>query len=263
MTAQYRAAPSQSLSRPDWPDIGGKSGRLGRKGGDGSRRGDHLHKLLLLLPGHGLRSRWGGQLWQPGQAVHVDRIRSLVSLVPNIDALCKAKRGWLVHSTRPSPWVAIRLISWSLSSHTITDLSMARWGESREVLSSTWSGKPRRATWSRRHTCCSALPGKPRRGTLAAPRWWCRCCSLPRWDPPWCPRSCQAGGFQSLQCATRPTLGAGRWWEGFSHCRLPPRTIRSRWSAGDGGRRTLCSGSCTCAQRCRLMWRCLKGYNWC
>ena len=27
---------------------------------------------------------------------------------------------------RPSPWVAIRLISWSLSSHTITDLSMAR-----------------------------------------------------------------------------------------------------------------------------------------
>ena len=29
-------------------------------------------------------------------------------------------------NVRPSPWVAIRLISWSLSSHTITDLSMAR-----------------------------------------------------------------------------------------------------------------------------------------
>ena len=27
---------------------------------------------------------------------------------------------------RASPWVAIRLISWSLSSHTITDLSMPR-----------------------------------------------------------------------------------------------------------------------------------------
>ena len=55
----------------------------------------HLHKLLLLLPRRllWLRSSRGGELRQPGQAVHVDCIRSLVSLVPNIDALCKAKRG--------------------------------------------------------------------------------------------------------------------------------------------------------------------------
>ena len=53
----------------------------------------HLDKLLLLLPWNRLWSSRGGQLWQLGQAVHVDCVCPLVSLVANIDALCKARSG--------------------------------------------------------------------------------------------------------------------------------------------------------------------------
>merc|ERR1712117_957820 len=65
-----------------------------------------LDKLLLLLPWNCLWSSWGGQLWQLGQAVHVDCVCSLVSLVANIDALLGGNQvdqlvGILAHNHRP------------------------------------------------------------------------------------------------------------------------------------------------------------------
>ena len=97
MTAQYRPSITESF-QARLTRLGGNQGRsCGAEERSKVGRPDikcHLHKLLLLLPrGLWLWGSRGGEFRQPGQTVHVDCIRSLVGLVPNIDALCKAKRA--------------------------------------------------------------------------------------------------------------------------------------------------------------------------
>ena len=70
---------------------------------------------------------------------------------------------------------------------------------SRIRMSLTCNGKPHRARRCHRCTCCWGRPSMLRRGTPEDLRWWYRCQTRWRSDPPRRPRGCRAGEHHSLK----------------------------------------------------------------